>query len=29
MNDSFHTYQSEVAQLLFSDRDGQKSVAPK
>src|SRR6266404_493665 len=26
MNDPFHTYQSEVAQLLFSDRDGQKPV---
>src|SRR5258706_11018738 len=29
MNDPFHTYQSEVAQLLFSDRDGPKPELPK
>jgi hypothetical protein len=29
MNDPFHTYQSEVAQLLFSDRDDQKPVVPQ
>jgi hypothetical protein len=29
MNDPFHTYQSEVAQLLFSGRDDQKPVGPK
>src|ERR1039457_3950396 len=29
MNDPFHTYQSEVAQLLFSERDDQKPAAPQ